>query len=617
MLKVIFVIGAVLNLNTVLSSTANEVIRDSQLDQRQASVNYDQGNCPPWFYFDWETQSCQCLTYYAARCFDNKAYLLTGFCATLDTDTETLSLAECPYHGFTITKYGQHWYTHLPDNVSELNDYMCGPLNRKGRVCSECKDGYGLAVTSVGFQYLECSKCTGVWYGVPLFLLLEMFPLTVLYLVILLFQINITSGSITCFIFYSQLVVIASDHVFGGDDPKVSDIIFAASEHSKWFFMIIMTIYDVWNLRFFRNMLPSFCISSGLKPIHISFLEYISVFYPLCLIFLTWVCVELYDRKFRLLVWLWKPFQRCFKVKQYRIDFINAFASLFLLSFTKMLYQVVLLMVQRRIENQQFEDNFDTSFLGYTYIVGVDRSVVYGSSEHLLFVMPAVFLSFSLSLLPAIFLILYPLRPFRVLFSKCRLDGVVINTFVDKFYSCYRTGLDGGRDMRSFAGLYFVARVLLFLSNTIAIVLSVSNNDPFFVRGIILTVTALLIALCRPYKKAYMNVFDTILLLHYGLLCHLLSAEAGFSNRKILAITFEVMAMLPLLCCVLYFAGRVLRFKKVLKNLMKACRACYQKYKSCYGASNVDDLNSPSIQQILVDPASMEINYGSINNATY
>ena len=173
--------------------------------------------------------------------------------------------------------------------------------------------------------------------------------------------------------------------------------------------------------------------------------------------------------------------------------------------------------------------------------------------------------------------------------------------------------------MRSFAGLYFVARVLLFLSNIIATVLNVSNNDPFFVRGIILTITALLIALCRPYKETCMNVLDTILLLHFGLLCHLISAETGFSNRKILAVTFEVMAMLPLLCCVLFFAARFLRLKKILKNLMnlKACRACHQKCKSCYGASNNDDLDSPSVQQVLVDQASMEINYGAINDATY
>ena len=56
-----------------------------------------------------------------------------------------------------------------------------------------------------------------------------------------------------------------------------------------------------------------------------------------------------------------------------------------------------------------------------------------------------------------------------------------------------------------------------------------------------------------------MNVLDTILLLHFGLLCHLVSAETGFASKKILAITFEVMVVLPLLCCVFYLSAKVLK----------------------------------------------------------
>ena len=213
-------------------------------------------------------------------------------------------------------------------------------------------------------------------------------------------------------------------------------------------------------------------------------------------------------------VWLWKPFQRCLiNGKEYQIDFINAFASFFLLSFTKVMYQVVLLLVQRRIQGRRDYQEF----LGYTHVAGVDQTVLYGSTEHLLFVIPAAILFFILGILPTAFLILYPIRPFRILFSKCRLDGVVINTFAEKFYSCYRTGLDGGWDMRSFAGLYFVARFLLFLSNIMSAGLQISKYDPYFMRNVILVITLLLIAVCRPYKETYMNKVDTILLLHAGL----------------------------------------------------------------------------------------------------
>ena len=52
---------------------------------------------------------------------------------------------------------------------------------------------------------------------------------------------------------------------------------------------------------------------------------------------------------------------------------------------------------------------------------------------------------------------LLPVRAFKGLLFKCCQCMDFINFFVEKFYSCYRDGLDGGRGMRSFASLYFFA----------------------------------------------------------------------------------------------------------------------------------------------------------------
>ena len=48
---------------------------------------------------------------------------------------------------------------------------MCGSVNRQGPMCSQCADGFGLAVFSIGHP---CANCTGVWYGVPLYLFIEL-----------------------------------------------------------------------------------------------------------------------------------------------------------------------------------------------------------------------------------------------------------------------------------------------------------------------------------------------------------------------------------------------------------------------------------------------------------
>ena len=176
---------------------------------------------------------------------------------------------------------------------------MCGPLNRKGLVCSECADGFGPSETS--FVY-KCANCTDAWYGVPLFLLLEFVPITALYLIVLTFQISIKSPPMPCFIMYSQLIVIAFDSTS-----------FVFSRDITLDLKVFLTLYGLFNLNFlFYDFLPPFCVSSRLKSIHSFFLGYISAFYLILLICLTWVCVELHGRNFRPLVWLWRPFHRCF-----------------------------------------------------------------------------------------------------------------------------------------------------------------------------------------------------------------------------------------------------------------------------------------------------------------
>ena len=75
-----------------------------------------------------------------------------------------------------------------------------------------------------------------------------------------------------------------------------------------------------------------------------------------------------------------------------------------------------------------------------------------------------------------------------------------LNTFVEKFYSCYRDGLDGGRDMRSFASLYLFIRILCFTWFELTY------------EAILFGVSCLVIALVRPYKKTYVNNTDVLIL---------------------------------------------------------------------------------------------------------
>ena len=137
-------------------------------------------------------------------------------------------------------------------------------------------------------------------------------------------------------------------------------------------------------------------------------------------------------------------------------------------------------------------------------VVGNDPSVKYFSSKHIPFAILALFILLRPVLLPALLLALYPIRSCRLALEKCGLGGhtkAALDIFVEKFYSCYRDGLNGGKDMRSLASLYFFIRILTFL------VIAVQSEVIFFVSlALIFCGTSLFVAIVRPYKKAWVFV---------------------------------------------------------------------------------------------------------------
>ena len=116
-------------------------------------------------------------------CNENGVFLKLSHCLICNESENTVTVGQCPYYDTTGHDIIDSRYIRVPDNTSELNEYMCGPLNRKGLLCKECIYGFGVSVTSFGYR---CSNCTNVWYGIPLYLVVEFLPPTLFYLMILL-----------------------------------------------------------------------------------------------------------------------------------------------------------------------------------------------------------------------------------------------------------------------------------------------------------------------------------------------------------------------------------------------------------------------------------------------
>ena len=527
---------------------------------------------PPWYSYK---DTTRCSSKHRCRnsdqlprelkCNDYQgAEVEFGYCITYDDSDNTFQFSGCHYfqsEGHIITEQG---YVKLPDNVSELNGYMCRSMNRKGLLCSECIDGFGPALTSVGF--IICSNCTNVWYGVPLYLIVELVPITVLYLIILAFQINLTSAPMTCFILYSHIILFELQY---DRRPPLGRLLYQIQGTKL---SILKAVYGTTNLEILRFIVPPFCISSKLQFIHISFLEYLPAFYPLCLILLTWVCIELHGRNFRPLVLAWKPFHRCFvrlrRGWSTRSDLIDVFASFFLLSCGKIMFQSLFFI------GCQQNFIFNEGNLSSTSAAFYDPSIPCNDKSNIGLAILAVVLLCVFNILPALLLTLYPIKVFRVCLSKCKIDGMAVTTFVNKFHGCYRDSLDGGRDMRSFSGLYFFLRAL---SGCIRFVFHLLLPNIWLSYALLYLSSTLLIACAKPYKKTYMNVIDTIFLSILSTICLLLSLEYFKSQViEVYMLIFVPAGLLALFVVVKLVTKKKMNLKQKLRMSFMSCRKRYK-----------------------------------------
>ena len=138
--------------------------------------------CAIWHYCDCNGQ-CQCYPQNVycmpdewIRCSNDNVILVYGNCMTYSEEKRATYVAECPFFqvGGHVVSRLKPGYIELPLNTSNLNEYVCGPVNRNCFLCTECIDGFGTSFTSLEHS---CSNCTNS-YGIPLYILAEIVPLT-------------------------------------------------------------------------------------------------------------------------------------------------------------------------------------------------------------------------------------------------------------------------------------------------------------------------------------------------------------------------------------------------------------------------------------------------------
>ena len=126
----------------------------------------------------------------------------------------------------------------LPNNYTDsLDSFLCQQIHRTGVLCGKCIKGYGPSLHT-----LECIHCDAEYMWV-FYILSQYVPLTLLFILVIVMDIRVTSAPANAFIFFAQVIPT----VFTLDGGGAIRLQHANSNLAD----VYTVLYDIWNLEFF------------------------------------------------------------------------------------------------------------------------------------------------------------------------------------------------------------------------------------------------------------------------------------------------------------------------------------------------------------------------------
>ena len=139
-------------------------------------------SCPTWHYYNNVTEQCECGFWLLCS---KQVEISIDRCATSSGQEDDYYVSYCAFtHTVNCTN---RLYSEMPSNTTQLDEVMCGPHNRRGLLCGDCKDGYGPVVHSFD---MSCANCSSLWsrYAISLYLFLQFVPTTLIFFCLLCFD---------------------------------------------------------------------------------------------------------------------------------------------------------------------------------------------------------------------------------------------------------------------------------------------------------------------------------------------------------------------------------------------------------------------------------------------
>ena len=411
--------------------------------------------------------------------------LFNGYWAGNVTDGGDVLIGLCPL-GFCIYNESSEFILIPHSEIQMLNDFLCNGTHRMGVLCGQCQPGYAPAINSGGYGSecvpcdAESSKVNWIYYLLAVYV-----PLLVVFLVIIAFNIRLTTGPLNSFILFAQVISTTIDINQQGAAPL--NLVYGTG--TRAFEKSYEVPFNLFNLNLFGNLLPPFCLVDNFNTLDAISLRYVEAFFPVLIIFVTVLLLRC---------------QKCLKVspalptclQRYRFgtSLEHAFAAFVLLYYNRLCETTIYLLTPNALFNPALQTvekralfQGDYSFTDFDYAVR--------------YKLPAYLITAFLLVLP-IALLHYPTRWVERLVSKVSCLRNVYPTasiaiLLDTFQGCFKD------NRRYFAGLYLALRLLLLFAYLMPLLVLT-----LLLQEIIFIIYIFLIAVLKPYKINHLNLLD-------------------------------------------------------------------------------------------------------------
>ena len=407
-------------------------------------------------------------------------------------------------------------------------------------ICGSCEDGYSVPINLPN----KCVQCDDplIDRGWILFVTVQLLPVTVTVLLIIVLNIQLTSGTFNALVFYSQIITtvypsLTLNTIFGHP--------LCYYYYHTHYFKLFLIPFNIFNLDFtlFLGDYP-LCISSDTTPIGALSLWYVIGLYPLVLLSLLYVWITLYNKGYKVIVLITRPIHRLlarfWRMTNIEPSLPHSIASIYLLCFMQ------LTATSFKLLHFEISNNYNS--IWSRCLTGIF----------------AILVLILLVLIPMLYIQLYPFKLFHKLLECLHLNKLQILTSLgDVFTGPYKNGTTNKLDYRYFAGFYLLPRITILLLYFIP--------DFFIITSLQATIFGLFcgaIMIFRPYQRN-INNFNVFFIVLFLLIFSVISAA---QHGQLAIVMYLIVTSFDALVFIIWFVY-------FIYWTVKKIRSCYGYYK--------------------------------------